>query len=237
MSVNKAPLLLLPGMMCDARLYAPQIAAFSAERSIHVAALHGQTSMQALAEQVLAQAPKTFALAGLSMGGILAMEVIRQAPERVTRLALLDTNPLAELDAVKALREPQIEKAQQGQLAEVMQTQMIPRYFADPEASAGLAALCLDMALALGPEVFVQQSLALRDRPDQSDTLRATRMPTLILCGEQDALCPPERHALMQSLMPHARWIQIPDAGHLPTLEQAEATNRALRQWLDTDAV
>lgn len=108
------PLILIPGMMCDARLFGPQIAAFSAQRPILCAPLSGHDNVNDLAADILSWAPERFALAGLSMGGILAMEVLRQDPERVERLALLDTNPLAETDEVRARREPQIEKVRAG---------------------------------------------------------------------------------------------------------------------------
>ena len=118
------PLIYLPGMMCDARLFAPQIA----ELGGTVLPITFADNVADLARSVLAEAPDRFALAGLSMGGIVAMEVLRQAPGRVTRLALLDTNPLAETDAVKACRAPQIVKARAGQLDNVMRDEMKPNY-------------------------------------------------------------------------------------------------------------
>ena len=120
------PLVLLPGMMCDARLFAPQIETLSTTRAIHYAPIGGHDSMSELASEVLASAPPRFALAGLSMGGIVAMEVVRQAPERVIRLALLDTNPLAEGEDRQRLREPQIQKVVTGGLAEVMSQALKP---------------------------------------------------------------------------------------------------------------
>ncbi len=227
------PLVFLPGMMCDARLFAPQIAALSATRTVSCAALTGYDSMGALAAEVLHNAPPRFALAGLSMGGILAMEVLRQAPDRVAGLALLDTNPLAETPEIKAKRAPQIEAAQTGGLAELMTDIMIPNYLATPDPAHPISTLCLEMALALGPEVFVRQSRALRDRPDQCATLRSFVGPALILCGAQDRLCPVARHELMQDLMPHSRLDVLPDCGHLPTLEAPKQTTAALTRWLE----
>lgn len=227
------PLLFLPGMMCDARLFAPQIAALSAHRAIMSCPAGGHDSMQALAGDILSYAPPRFALAGLSMGGILAMEVLRQAPDRITRLALMDTNPLAELDEVKARRGPQIAAVQQGRLADVMRDQMIPNYLHAPDPDGPIPALCLRMALDLGPQVFVNQSLALRDRPDQTQVLRDYRGPTLILCGESDRLCPVARHRLMHELLPHATLQIVSNAGHLPVLEQPEHTTALLRRWLE----
>ena len=226
------PLLMLPGMMCDARLFSPQIAALSGQRAIQLAPIGGHDNVADLAAEVLAHAPERFALMGLSMGGIVAMEVLRQAPQRVAGIALLDTNPLAEAEAVQARRGPQIDRVRAGELLEVMRDDMTPNYLMPgPNAQAALD-LCMDMAMGLGPAVFERQSLALRDRPDQSHTLRTSRVPSLILCGEHDALCPVARHQLMLQLMPHAQLHVIAQAAHLPTLEQPNATNAAVSGWL-----
>ncbi|MBV7395712.1 alpha/beta fold hydrolase [Mameliella sediminis] len=216
--------------MCDGRLFSPQAAGLPGD--IRTAGLTSADSVQALAAHVLAEAPGRFALGGLSMGGIVAMEIVRQAPDRVTRLALMDTNPLAERDEVKARRGPQMDKARQGRLAEVIRDEMKPNYLADGPRRAEILDLCMEMALELGPEVFCRQSVALRDRPDQTETLRAYRGPTLILCGADDKPCPVSRHELMHGLMPHATLTIIARAGHLPTLERPEETNAALARWL-----
>ena len=171
-------------------------------------------------------------MCGLSMGGIVAMEVQRLAPMRVRGLALLDTNPLAELESVKKTRMLQLEKVKSGALLEVMRDEMKPNYLADSENKAEILDQCLQMALELGDEVFLAQSLALRDRPDQSDTLRAVTTPTLILCGEQDRLCPPEKHRLMHDMVIGSTLAIVEHAGHLPVLEQPTKTNQHLQAWL-----
>lgn len=226
------PLVLLPGMMCDGRLFAPQIAALG-RRVVQVSPVTEADTVEALAAEVLAHAPPQFALAGLSMGGIVAMEIVRQAPDRVERLALLDTNPRAELPEVQAGRGPQIARALAGGLASVMRDEMKPNYLAPGPGFARILDLCMAMALDLGPQVFARQSVALRDRPDQRDTLRGYRRPALVLMGEHDRLCPRERHDLMHALMPHSTLEIIPEAGHLPTLENPLATNAALMRWLE----
>ena len=227
-----APLLLLPGMMCDARLFAAQAAAFSASRTvIHGALTRGRT-MTEIAEAMLEDAPREFALAGLSMGGIVAMEMMRLAPDRITRLALLDTNPLAETPETAALREPQIVAARTGRLEEVMRDEMKPRYLAPGEGREPVLQTIMDMAKALGPDVFVRQSRALQKRPDQQGTLRKISVPTLVLCGRHDTLCDLRRHEFMRDLIPGATLEIIEDAGHLPPLEQPGATTAALERWL-----
>lgn len=229
-----SPLVLLPGMMCDARLFQPQIAALSGCVPILSMPIGQHDSMAALAAEILAVAPPRFALAGLSMGGIVAMEVIRQAPERVAGVALLDTNPLAELDMVKARRGPQIEAAESGALRRVMRDDMKPNYLFDGPGRQDILDLCMEMAIDLGPEVFVNQSVALRDRPDQTETLRAFDRPSLVLCGRHDKLCPIERHELLHTLLPDSRFEIIEDAGHLPTLENPGPTTAALTRWLES---
>lgn len=225
------PLVLIPGMMCDARMWGDIPAALAPRRIHHALPLQGER-MSEMAAAILLEAPAHFALAGLSMGGIIAMEIVRQAPDRVERLALLDTNPLAEASEVQACRAPQIARAMAGGLEAVIRDEMKPNYLADPDDTVTLD-LCMDMARALGPEVFQKQSLALRDRPDQCDTLARFTGPALVLMGEHDRPCPRDRHELMHRLMPHSRFVIVPDAGHLPPLEQPDATLTALKEWLD----
>ena len=227
------PLLLIPGMMCDARLFGPQIEAFSGLQTLVCASIAKRTSVQDMATDILAHAPNRFALAGLSMGGIVAMEILRQEPERVERVALMDTNPLAEDDKVKARRQPQMIKVRNGDLAAVMRDEMKPHYLSDTPRRERILKLCMEMAVSLGPNVFLNQSRALMERPDSSDTLREVDVPALILCGRDDALCPVSRHQLMAELIPAAKLEIIEGAGHLPTLEQPNLTNAALARWME----
>jgi pimeloyl-ACP methyl ester carboxylesterase len=229
------PLLLLPGMMCDARLFAPQVEVLSQHAPVMVGEIGGHDNMAALAQAVLADAPPVFALGGLSMGGIVAMEMIRQAPERVAKLCLMDTNPMAEVEAVKLRRAPQIAKAREGQLEHVMRDEMKPNYLTNGPHRAAILDLCMGMALGLGADAFVRQSIALRDRPDQCDTLRGVTVPTLVLCGREDSLCPIARHELMHELVGGSVLEIIEGAGHLPTLEQPQQTTAALRRWMEDD--
>ena len=223
-------LVLLPGMMCDARMYAPQIEALKDIAECQVGYLGGADNIADIAKQVLLDAPEKFALAGLSMGGIVAMEVARQAPQRVTRLALMDTNPWVEEDDVKATRNTQIDAAQAGQLEQLLRETMVPRYLANPHSP--LTELCVQMGLTLGKDVFIRQSLALQTRRDQKITLANLNKPCLVLMGEEDELCPIDRHECMVALLPQVAFVKIANAGHIPTLEKPAATNAALKQWM-----
>ncbi|MEO0860839.1 MAG: alpha/beta fold hydrolase [Pseudomonadota bacterium] len=225
------PLVLLPGMMCDARLFGPQTVAFP-DRAVMTAPIHRAETIGAMAQDVLDAAPARFALAGLSMGGIVAMEIMAQAPERVAGLCLMDTNPKAEHPEGAKRREPQIDKVRAGHLRHVMRDEMKPNYLADGPRQGAILDLCMAMAETLGPDVFIRQSRALQVRPDQQGVLRRIGCPTLILCGEEDSLCPLHRHTLMHDLVPGSTLTVVSGAGHLPTLEQPEAVIAALRNWL-----
>ena len=227
------PLVLLPGMMCDERLFAPQISELSKQREVHFAQISGHDTITELAADVLNNAPAVFALAGLSMGGIVAMEVLSQASERVERLALLDTNPLAELSDVAKRRGPQIDAVKNGQFKEIIRDEMKPNYLFDGVKKPETLKLCMDMALDIGPDAFIRQSIALRDRVDQKNTLRTYKRPALVLCGRHDVLCPLERHELMHTLLENSKLEILEDAGHLPTLEQPKITTIALASWLE----
>lgn len=227
------PLVLIPGMMCDARLFGPQVDAFSMDYDLIFASITEEASVKKLAERVLSQSPERFAVAGLSMGGIVAMEMLRIAPQRIERIALMDTNPMAETEQVKAGRVPQMMAVREGRLASVMRDEMKPKYLAPGPGRKDVLDLCMKMALDIGPHAFLRQSRALMDRTDQSETLRGSTIPSLILCGRYDKLCPITRHEYMASLMPHATLEVIEDAGHLPTLENPDATNQALVRWLE----
>ncbi|TVS01683.1 MAG: alpha/beta hydrolase [Rhodobacteraceae bacterium] len=226
------PLVLIPGMMCDARMWGG-IPAALAPRAIHHAMPVAGETIADMAAAILRDAPERFALAGLSMGGIVAMEMLEQAPERIERLALMDTNPLAEPPEVAARRGPQIARALGGDLDGVMRDEMKPNYLADPEDTDTLD-LCMAMARDLGPEIFRRQSLALKTRADRTETLKRFTGPALVLMGEHDRPCPRDRHELMHALMPQSRLVIIPEAGHLPPLEQPEPTIAALKEWLET---
>ncbi|MCP4820146.1 MAG: alpha/beta fold hydrolase [Shimia sp.] len=226
------PLVMLPGMMCDSRVFAHQIAALSRERPVTVAPITQGDRISDIAVGLLSQLPHKFALAGLSMGGIVAMEILARAPERVTRIALMNTNPLAESPTSAAAYEPWIVKASAGRLDEVLQDFMRPEYLAPGNGRAQVLAMVQAMGKSMGSDVFVRQARALQRRMDQQKTLRQLKCPALVLCGEHDQLTPVKRHEFMAELIPYAELRVIPEAGHMPVLEQPEATTQALYDWL-----
>ena len=231
------PLVLLPEFMCDARLFLPQLLALGRDRPVTVAPLSGGERIEEIASHLLPQLPQRFALAGLGLGGMVAMEILRRAPDRVGRLALMDTEPLAETPAQAAERDPLIVRARSGALDAAVAEVIRPDHLAPGPGRFEIMAALTAMARDLGPEVFVRQIRALQRRRDQQATLRRCKVPTLLLCGAADTLTPVKRHAFLAELIPGAELRVIERAGHLPTLEAPEETTDALSDWLDAPYV
>jgi pimeloyl-ACP methyl ester carboxylesterase len=223
---------MVPGMMCDERIFSPQIEELSQNLEVTIADISNFSSVSELASDVLKKAPKSFSLLGHSMGGIVAMEIYSQEPKRIEKLILMDTNPKAELDEVKLKREPQIREVNKGKLLEVMRDEMKPNYLAESENKRSVLNVCMDMALTLGPDVFINQSRALQSRLDQQNTIQSIKIPVLIMCGSEDKLCPVERHEMMHNMISDSDLIIINNAGHMPTLEQPRETTEVLKEWL-----
>ena len=230
------PLVLLPGLLCDSALWRPVTDALAAEAAGAVADLTLDDSVGAMADRVLAWAPARFALAGLSMGGYVAQEIMRRAPDRVTRLALLDTSARADSDEQRRRRRGLIALARQGRFKGVTPRLLPLLVHPDRLADTELVEIVTGMAERVGRDAFLRQQTAILGRPDGIADLSRIDCPTLVLCGRQDALTPPELHEEMAFHIPGARLVQIPDSGHLPTLERPGPTVAALRQWLTGEA-
>ncbi|MGB0902633.1 alpha/beta fold hydrolase [Halocynthiibacter sp.] len=229
------PLILVPGMMSDARVFMPQIVELTKTRSVQIASVAQADTIRDMAADILSSAPRNFALVGHSMGGVVAMEVLRQAPERVTRLALISTTAATETPMQAAEREPQIVRAQAGRFADVLADTLREEYFFDGPARPQIMQLMMTMAQRLGPEVFIRQSRAMQSRPDQQKTLRTTQIPVLALGGEHDRLTTPARHDFIAALTRNSELKILPNAGHLPMVEAADMVTEALQAWLQRD--
>jgi pimeloyl-ACP methyl ester carboxylesterase len=225
-------LVMVPGMMCDERIFSPQIKSLSKKIEVTIADISGFSSVSELASDVLKKAPKKFSLLGHSMGGIVAMEMCAQEPDRIEKLVLMDTNPIAELEEVKSKREPQMRDVCEGKLLNVMRDEMKPNYLAEGENQESVLSICMDMAMSLGPDVFINQSKALQTRADQQKNIQVIKVPVLIICGSEDKLCTVERHEMMHNMIQNSEIIIINNAGHLPTLEQPNETTEILKRWL-----
>jgi pimeloyl-ACP methyl ester carboxylesterase len=226
------PIVLVPGLNCSARLYAEQIPPLWQFGPVTVADHRRDDSIPAIAQRILAAAPPRFALAGLSMGGYIAFEIMRQAPARVAKLSLLDTGAGPELPARTVQRKPLIEMACQGRFAEITDDQFPLLVHRRRHGDTALKALVRAMNEETGPDAYVRQQVAIIGRPDSRPDLAAVACPTLIVVGDDDQLTPPALAREMAAGIRGARLVVIPDSGHLSTLEQPAAVTAALVAWM-----
>lgn len=227
------PLILIPGLMSDARLFGQQIVDLSRDRAVMVALPHPGATIEDFSANLLQNAPVRFAMAGLGLGAHVALDVMRRDLARVTKVAFLSADPLGETPDAAAQREKRMILARTGRLAQAMADELPLRALAASPAKEDTMALVEDMAFALGHEVFVAQSRALQRRRDQQKTLRRATIPALILAGAQDGLVPVRRQSFMADLMPTARLQVIEGAGHLLPLERPEAVSQALEAFFN----
>lgn len=230
--MTKRHVVFLPGLLCDRALWAHQTAHLADSVEIMVGNLTRDESISDMAERILAEAPDTFALAGLSMGGYVAQEIMRQEPERVERLALIDTQARADsADQVKT-RKDLIRLATIGKFKGVTPRLLPNLVHKDRLDDPAVRDVVLEMAERVGQEAFARQQTAIMGRKDGRGDLHAIRVPTLVLCGRQDILTPPVLHKEMVDSIPGAKLVIIEDAGHLAPLEQPHAVTAVLRYWL-----
>jgi pimeloyl-ACP methyl ester carboxylesterase len=234
----KTSLILIPGLLCDEVVWTHQADSLADLVDIRVATNGARDSLVTMAEAIIAQAPPRFALAGHSMGGRVALEVLRRVPDRVTALALLDTGhtplPAGEVgEREVAGRLTLVEKARrQGMRAmgwEWLQGMVYPSRLSD----AVLVNAILDMIARKTPELYAAQTKALIQRPDATPLLAKIRCPTLVLCGREDLWSPPHRHEEIRQMIPGSSLTVIPYCGHMSTMEQPAAVTAALRSWIE----
>lgn len=227
------PVVLIPGLSCNAELYAPQWSVLRERREISVADHTSDMSLGAIAGRLLRTAPERFALCGLSMGGYIAFEVMRQAPERVTRLALLDTTAKPATPETNLPREQMIALAEKGAFDNVVtllwQKLVAPARLTDEP----LRLLVRRMAEEVGADGFIRQQRAIMGRPDSRPGLAAITVPTLVLVGAEDQITPPaDAIEIAAGIGANARLVTLPGCGHLSTLEAPDAATRELLAWL-----
>jgi pimeloyl-ACP methyl ester carboxylesterase len=228
----KTRLVLVPGRLCTKALWAPQIEALGDIADITVANHRRHRTMRGIARSILAAAPRRFALAGLSMGGYIAYEIVRQAPGRVTRLALLDTGARADAPERRARRLELIALAEREGTGAAQDALMPSLIHKDRLADKELVQRVRQMAVDTGVAAFERQQAAIMGRPDNRPLLASIRCPTLVLVGREDVLTPVDMAREIAAGIPGARLEIVPDCGHLSTMERPEAVNRALRRWL-----
>lgn len=220
--------------MTDERLYAHQIEVLSETHDCEVFVFREQASMAAMAQHLLAHTPERFTLIGLSLGGYMAFEVVRQALHRLERLVLIDTTAVADHPARRDSRLRDIATVQQGGIEalipELPSRWLLPAHTQD----AALVELMGSMAHSVGARGQYHQQTAMLARPDSHQDLERVEVPTLLICGRQDPVTPLADHEAMAACVPGSRLVVIEDCGHLSTIEQPVAVTQALDRWLDS---
>ncbi|MFD1254425.1 Putative non-heme bromoperoxidase BpoC [Devosia equisanguinis] len=225
------PLLLIPGLRCDSYLYAPLIGRIDAGTAAMVADVSRDDSIAAMASRVLAAAPPRFALAGLSMGGYVVLEIMRQAPDRVTHLALLDTNARPDSDERKVARRAEMALVAAGKSA-LVSRMGLPGLLAPRHLDTPIAEAVHEMTMRVTPETYYRQQTAIMGRIDSRPFLKDIAVPTLVGVGAEDQLIPLPLSQEMAAAIPGAELVVFPDAGHIPTIENPAAVASAVRDWL-----
>jgi len=226
------PILLIPGVVCSPRIFAPVVPALWRFGPVAVANHIRDDNMGAMARRILAEAPPRFALAGHSMGGYIAFEIMRQAPERVAKLALMNTQARPDTPEATSRRRSLIERARGGDYRGVVD-ELFP-VFVHPSrhGDAGLRQIVNDMGEDVGPEAYIRQQIAVISRPDSRQTLAWIKCPTLVLTCDTDNTVPNTLSDEIANGIPGAKLVILPNCGHLPQLEQPQATADALVEWV-----
>jgi pimeloyl-ACP methyl ester carboxylesterase len=232
----KTRLVLVPGLLCDAQLWRAQVESLAGVAETWIPDHTRSDTMAGVARDVLRDAPyEDFALAGLSMGGYISLEIMRQAPQRVRRLALLDTAARADTPEQTKRRQEFIEFANRGRFLGVTDMLMPLLVYPSRLAETPLADAIKLMARNVGKDGFIRQQKAIMSRADSRPLLAKIACPTLVLCGRQDQLTPLDRHEEMAAGIKGAKLEVIEECGHMSTMERPELVNRALHQWLTLD--
>ena len=230
---NTMPILLVPGLVSSPRIFAPVIPALWRFGPVTVANHIRDDNMGAIARRILAEAPPRFALAGHSMGGYIAFEIMRQAPERVARLALINTQARPDTPEATARRRGMMARAARRRISRrARRTVSRLRASVAARAMPRLRQLVHDMGDDVGVEAFIRQQTAMISRPDSRPTLAWIKCPTLVLTGDEDNTIPNSLSMEMADGIPGAKLVILPDCGHLPQPEQPQATADALVEWL-----
>jgi len=226
------PLVLVPGLSCTARLYTPQVEALWLHGPVMIADHRRDADIAAVARRILDAAPPRFALGGLSYGGYIAFEMMRQAADRIVKLALLDTSARPDTSEQTAARVKQIAAVEAGGYGEIADF-AIARYLGrNHRNDRALTTIVRQMVAETGAEAFVRGLRAIISRPDSRPLLASIRCPTLMLVGDGDEATPPDLAKEIAGGIPGARLVIVPDCGHLSTLENSDAVNAALAEWL-----
>lgn len=231
---SRLPLVLIPGLVCDEAVWRHQVRYLTDVAEPRVVELQGQSTMQGLADQVLEDLPDRFALAGFSMGGYVALEILRQAPERVERMALLDTSARPDTPERAERRQSAIAACERGDYEEVIEG-MLPILLCGRCRSGPLPDLVRAMTARIGAENFAQRHMAMLSRRDSRDLLATTEAPMRVIFGREDGMSTLEEHREMAGLAPRGKLSIIEECGHMSPIEQPQAVTSLMRDWLEYD--
>jgi pimeloyl-ACP methyl ester carboxylesterase len=230
--LTSLPTVLVPGLNCSARLYGEQIPTLWRFGPVFVADHTRDTDIAAIASRILAAAPPLFALVGLSMGGYIAFEIMRQAPQRVAKLALLDTGARPETEEQTARRQTPMAAARAGNLLTVADESFVFFVHPDRHGDVALRDVVRAMAEDTGAQAYLRQQQAIMSRTDSRPSLSAIQCPTLVLVGAQDRGTPPELAHEIAGGIAGAHLVVVPECGHLSTIERPQAVTEALVAWM-----
>jgi pimeloyl-ACP methyl ester carboxylesterase len=235
MNPTHPTLVLLPGLAANTVMWRAQLDALADPWQPCVADVNSHhDTIEAMAAALLAQHAGELVLCGASMGGIVAMEAARQAPQRISALALLGTNARPETDDMRALREGAIELFAKGDVREVIEPNVALAFHPDQAANPALVQAYLDFVLDAGADQLIRQNRAIMARPDARTHLPQLRCPALVMCGDADQLTPPECSHEIAALVPGAELVMVPRCGHMLTMEKPDLVNATLRAWLQS---
>ncbi len=227
----KHELVLIPGLVCDEKIWFNQVDHLGDIANCTIPKVAGSDTISGLANEVLTSAPEYFAVAGFSMGGYVALQMLRQAPNRITRLALLDTSSRADAPEKKDARLKTIGACEHGKFSEII-ADMLNVLLHPSRQKSDLARFVLKMADRVGPEAFIRRHKAIMSRRDSKDILQGCSVPVRVICGRQDAMSSVEEHADIAEFAPMGRLSIIEECGHMSPIESPYATSALMRDWL-----
>jgi len=225
------PLVLIPGLGSDHAVWQPTIEALGSQADCTVGDTLSDDSLPAMAERILRHAPARFSLAGVSMGGMVALEIMRSAPQRVIRLALLDTNPRPDTPDQTSQRRSANAAALSSDNFAALATGSL-KYLVHPDAAVEVRNALVDMSVRVGATTYARQNVAVMNRADQRQILPTIGIPTIVIVGAQDVMTPPALSEEIRDGIRGADLHIIPDCGHLPPIEKPEAVAGLLRAWM-----
>jgi len=230
--MSRETLVMIPPVLCDARVFFPQMQVLSHDHAVMVAPTSCGERMEEIASQILSWTPSRFSLLGVGFGGMVAMEMLRRAPERITRVALVSTSPLPDTPEAAAAREQHIIAARAGRWGDVMQHEINSTWMGPATDKPALVRRLTEMGNDVGPEAYIKQARAMQRRRDQQDVLRNIKQPAAVICGSHDGQYHIKRHQFLAELIPNARLEVVEGAGYMPMLERPDATTDALHRWI-----